>query len=369
MRVGVPKEIKESEGRVAVVPAGVHELSKAGHVVYVERTAGTLSGFSDEQYRLAGAVIVEGPEAVYEKAEMIVKVKEPLEREYAMVRAGQIVFTFFHFASSRALTTAMVEQKAVCMAYETVEREDGTLPLLVPMSEVAGRMSVQHGAKYLEKQHGGYGLLLGGVPGVMPAKVLVIGSGTAGTEAAKMAAGLGADVTLLDKNLFRLRHMSEIMPANVNTLISNPHNVRMLVRTHHLIIGAVLVPGSKAPKVITEDMLAEMQAGTVMVDVSVDQGGCFETTRLTTHKDPVYEVNGVLHYCVANIPGSVPHTSTLALTNATLPYVLQVANLGWRRVCAENRELRLSLNIADRKIIYKGVADAFGLYDHYEPFQ
>lgn len=367
MQVGIPKEMKESEGRVSMIPSGVQELSKAGHTVYVEASAGEQSGFSNEDYVQAGAIILGSTKEIYQKADMVVKVKEPQPVEYPMIRAGQIIFTFFHFASLRSLTMAMIEQKAVCMGYETLELANGILPLLVPMSEVAGRMSIQQGAKYLEKQHGGFGLLLGGVPGVAPAKVLVIGGGVAGAEAAKMAAGLGANVTLLDKNLFRLRYLSDILPANVTMILFSQYHVQEFIETHHLIIGAVLIHGAKAPKLITKDMLASMQPGTVMVDISVDQGGCFETTRPATHKEPVYEVDGITHYCVTNMPGAVPHTSTLALTNVTLPYILQVANCGWRKACATDTELRSSLNIALGKIMYKAIADCFGLHNLYEP--
>ncbi|WP_258102228.1 alanine dehydrogenase [Marinoscillum pacificum] len=361
MIIGVPKEIKNNENRVAVTPAGVQEFTKNGHQVYVQSTAGIGSGFSDEQYAEAGAKILPTIEETYEIAEMIIKVKEPIEPEYKLVKKGQLLFTYFHFASYEPLTKAMMESGATCLAYETVEKADRSLPLLVPMSEVAGRMSIQEGAKYLEKPMGGRGILLGGVPGVRPAKVLILGGGVVGTNAAKMAAGMGADVTIMDVNLPRLRYLDDVMPANVNTFMSNEYNIRELLPTHDLIIGGVLIPGAKAPHLITKDMLKDMQPGTVVVDVAVDQGGCIETCKPTTHQDPTYVVDGVLHYCVANMPGAVPYTSTLALTNATLPYALQLANKGWKKACNENRELLLGLNVIDGEIVYEGVATAFGL--------
>ncbi len=361
MIVGVPKEIKNNENRVALTPAGAAELAKRGHEVYVQATAGHGSGFSDEAYVAAGAQILPTIEDVYAKAEMIIKVKEPIEQEYKLVRKGQILYTYFHFASSEALTDAMIESGSVSLAYETVEFSDRSLPLLIPMSEVAGRMSVQEGAKYLEKTYGGYGVLLGGVPGVPPAKVLVIGGGIVGTEAAKMAAGLGADVTIMDVSLKRLRYLDDIMPANVKTMMSNEYNIREMIKSHDLIIGAVLIPGAKAPKLITRDMLPTMRPGTVMVDVAVDQGGCFETTKATTHDDPIFEIDGVTHYCVANMPGAVPRTSTLALTNATLPYAIELANKGWKQACIDNEPLRYGLNVVDGKVVYEGVAEAFDL--------
>jgi alanine dehydrogenase len=361
MLISVPKEIKNNENRVGVTPAGVKEMTKAGHKVFVQSLAGEGSGFDDEMYELVGAEIVPDLESAYEAGEMIVKVKEPIEPEYKLIRRGQLVFTFFHFASSEILTKSMIDSGAVCLAYETVEKSDGSLPLLVPMSEVAGRMAVQQGAKYLEKPFKGRGILLGGVPGVLPSKVLILGGGVVGTEAAKMAAGLGADVTLMDINLDRLRYLADIMPANVNTYISNEHNIRKMIPTHDLIIGAVLIHGAKAPSLIVRDMLKDMQKGTVLVDVSVDQGGCIETCKPTTHENPIYVVDDVIHYCVANMPGAVPYTSTLALTNATLPYALQLANKGWERACNENKELKLGLNIVDGRVVYKAVAEAFSL--------
>ena len=361
MIIGVPKEIKNNENRVAVTPAGVSDFVRHGHTVYVQHTAGNGSGFSDEEYTEAGATILSTIEEVYAIAEMIVKVKEPIESEYKLIKKGQLLFTYFHFASYEPLTHAMIASGATCLAYETVEKNDRSLPLLVPMSEVAGRMSIQQGAKYLEKPMGGRGILLGGVPGVKPAEVLVLGGGIVGTQAAKMAAGLGADVTLMDISLPRLRQLDDLLPANVKTVYSNEYNIREAIKTSDLIVGAVLIPGAKAPSLITRDMLNTMRPGTVMVDVAIDQGGCFETSKATTHQDPIYVVDNVIHYCVANMPGAVPYTSTLALTNATLPYALQLANKGWKKACADNKELELGLNVVDGKVVYKGVADAFNL--------
>lgn len=361
MIVGVPKEIKNNENRVALTPAGAAELTKCGHTVYVQAGAGIGSGFADEAYQHAGATLLPTIEEVYAIAEMIIKVKEPIESEYKLIKKGQILYTYFHFASCEPLLDAMIERGAVCLAYETVELEDRSLPLLIPMSEVAGRMSIQEGAKYLEKTYGGYGVLLGGVAGVPPANVLIIGGGIVGTEAAKMAAGLGADTTIMDVNLKRLRYLDDIMPANVKTMMSNEYNIREMVKTHDVIIGAVLIPGAKAPKLVTKDMIPTMRPGTVMVDVAVDQGGCFETTQATTHDHPTFVIDGVIHYCVANMPGAVPRTSTLALTNATLPYALQLANKGWKQACKDNLPLRKGLNVVDGKVVYQGVAEAFGL--------
>lgn len=361
MIIGVPKEIKNNENRIALTPAGASELVKRGHTVYVQAQGGLGSGFSDEAYVNAGARILTAIEEVYGIAEMIMKVKEPIEMEYKLVKKDQIVYTYFHFASSEELTRAMISSGAVCLAYETVELPDRTLPLLVPMSEVAGRMSVQQGAKYLEKTFGGSGILLGGVPGVPPAKVLVIGGGVVGTEAAKMAAGLGADVTIMDLSLHRLRYLADIMPANVKTMMSNDYNIREMVQNHDLIIGAVLIPGAKAPKLVTRDMLKTMRPGTVLVDVAVDQGGCFETTRATTHANPTFTIDDVIHYCVANMPGAVPRTSTLALTNSTLPYGIKLAEMGWSRACREDASLAKGLNVVQGKVVYKGVSEAFNL--------
>ncbi len=360
MIIGVPKEIKNNENRVAVTPAGVSEFVKHGHTVYVQSTAGNGSGFSDDEYKSAGAQILPTIEEVYAIAEMIVKVKEPIEQEYSLIKENQLLFTYFHFASYEPLTHAMIKNNSVCLAYETVER-DRSLPLLVPMSEVAGRMSIQEGAKYLEKPMGGRGVLLGGVPGVKPANVIVLGGGIVGTQAAKMAAGLGANVTIMDVNLNRLRQLDDIMPPNVNTQYSNEYNIREAIKTADLVIGGVLIPGAKAPKLITRDMLPTMRKGTVIVDVAIDQGGCFETSKPTTHAEPVYEIDGVVHYCVANMPGAVPYTSTLALTNATLPYAIQLANKGWKQACKDNNDLRLGLNVVNGKVVYQGVSEAFNL--------
>ncbi|MDH6306938.1 alanine dehydrogenase [Parabacteroides sp. PF5-5] len=364
MIVGVPKEIKNNENRVALTPAGAKELVRRGHTVYVQHTAGEGSSFPDEEYINAGAKILPTIEDVYNIAEMIVKVKEPIASEYSLVRPGQLLFTYFHFASEEALTLAMMKSKSICLAYETVENADRTLPLLIPMSEVAGRMSVQEGARFLEKPQGGKGVLLGGVPGVKPAKVLVLGGGVVGYNAALMAAGLGADVTIADISLPRLRYLSEVMPANVKTLYSSAHNIEQELPNTDLVVGAVLVTGAKAPRLLTRDMLKLMKKGSVLVDVAIDQGGCFETSHPTTHAEPIYEVDGIIHYCVANIPGAVPQTSTLALTNSTLPYVIKLAEQGWRKACKEDKTLSLGLNVVDGKIVYKAVADAFGLEYH-----
>lgn len=361
MIIGVPKEIKNNENRVGLTPAGVAEFKKNGHQVYVQTAAGNGSGFEDEEYETAGAIILPTIEAVYEVAEMIVKVKEPIAVEYPLIKEDQLLFTYFHFASSEELTLAMIERKAICLAYETVEKPDRSLPLLVPMSEVAGRMAIQEGAKYLEKPMGGRGILLGGVAGVKPANVLILGGGIVGTQAAKMAAGLGANVTIVDISLNRLRYLEDILPANVDTVMSNEYNIKNLIKQSDLIIGAVLIPGAKAPHLITRDMLKLMKKGTVLVDVAVDQGGCIETCHPTTHENPIYDIDGIVHYCVANMPGAVPYTSTLALTNATLPYAIQLANQGWQKACTTNEELRKGLNIIKGKIVYKAVANAFSL--------
>jgi alanine dehydrogenase len=364
MIIGVPKEIKNNENRVALTPAGVAEFKKHGHTVYVQSAAGVGSGFTDVEYVKAGASILPTIEETYAIAEMIVKVKEPIESEYSLIRPNQLLFTYFHFASHEPLTHAMIKSGATCLAYETVEKADRSLPLLVPMSEVAGRMSIQQGAKYLEKPMGGRGILLGGVPGVKPANVLVLGGGIVGTQAAKMAAGFGARVTIMDISIPRLRQLDDIMPANVDTVFSNEYNIREAIQKADLIIGAVLIPGAKAPSLITRDMLKTIRDGAVMVDVAVDQGGCFETTKPTTHADPIYVVDGVIHYSVANMPGAVPYTSTLALTNATLPYALQLADKGWKKACNDNNDLKLGLNVIGGKVVYKAVSDAFGLDYH-----
>lgn len=361
MVIGVPKEIKNNENRVGMTPAGVAELVKHGHTVYVQQTAGANSGFTDEDYVNAGARMLPTIEEVYAAAEMIVKVKEPIAPEYKLIRHGQVVFTYFHFAADRALTEAMIESGGICIAYETVELPDRSLPLLIPMSEVAGRMSVQEGARFLEKPQGGKGKLLGGVPGVRPARVLILGGGIVGCNAAQMAAGMGAEVMITDINLARLRYLSEVLPKNVKTLYSSAHNIRMELPTVDLVIGSVLIPGDKTPHLITRDMLPLMKPGTVLVDVAIDQGGCFETSHPTTHSDPTYVVDGIVHYAVANIPGAVPFTSTMALTNATLPYTIALADKGWQKACKDNPALALGVNVADGKVVYKAVADVFGL--------
>ena len=361
MILGVPKEVKNNENRVALTPSGVSELARNGHRVYVQSSAGEGSGFTDDMYLEAGAEMLSDLQSIYQSADMIIKVKEPVESEYHLVRPDQLVFTYFHFASNQPLTQSMINSGAVCLAYETVEKADRSLPLLVPMSEVAGRMAIQEGAKYLEKPLGGRGILLGGVPGVRPAKVMILGGGIVDTQAAKMAAGLGADVTIMDISLPQLRYLADIMPANVNTYMSSEYNIRDLLDSHDLIVGAVLIHGAKTPNLITRDMLKLMRPGTVVVDVAVDQGGCIETCKPTTHENPTYIIDGILHYCVANMPGAVPYTSTLALTNATLPYALQLANQGWEQACRSNEELKKGLNIVKGKVVYEGVAKAFDL--------
>ena len=361
MIIGIPKEIKNNENRVGATPAGVKELVKHGHTVYVQHTAGEGSGFSDTEYVDAGGSILPSIEEVYGIAEMIIKVKEPIEPEYALVRKGQLIFTYFHFACDLPLTEAMMKSEAVCIAYETVRDRQGTLPLLIPMSEVAGRMSVQEGARFLEKPQGGRGILLGGVPGVRPAKVLVLGAGVVGRNAALMAAGLGADVTITDISLPTLRHCAEFMPKNVKTLFSSHHNIEMELPDTDLVIGSVLIPGAKAPHLITREMVKLLRPGSVMVDVAIDQGGCFETSHPTTHSEPTYVVDGVIQYAVANIPGAVPYTSTMALTNATLPYAVRLADMGWREACKKDPGLAEGVNIVDGKITFKAVAEAFDL--------
>ncbi len=361
MKIGIPKEIKNNENRVGATPAGVKELVAHGHEVFVQHTAGEGSGFSDEEYEAAGATILPTIEDVYARGEMIIKVKEPIAPEYPLVRKGQVLFTYFHFASDLELTEAMIKSGAVCIAYETVTDRDHRLPLLIPMSEVAGRMSIQEGARFLEKPQGGRGVLLGGVPGVKPAKVLVLGAGVVGRNAALMAAGLGADVTITDVNLNTLRHCADVMPKNVKTLYSSRHNIETELPTTDLVIGSVLVPGAKAPHLVTKDMVKLMRPGSVMVDVAVDQGGCFETTHPTTHSEPTFVVDGVIQYAVANIPGAVPYTSTLALTNATLPYALRLADLGWQEACRRDPGLAEGVNVDDGKVTFKAVAEAFDL--------
>lgn len=361
MIIGIPKEIKESEHRVGMTPSGVQTLIQNGHDVYVQNSAGQGSGHSDEDYSNVGASLLKTIEEVYDISEMIIKVKEPLKKEYSLIKEGQIIYTYFHFASSLELTKAMIDSKSVCIAYETVENSDRSLPLLTPMSEVAGRMAAQQGAKFLEKHQKGCGILLGGVPGVSPAKAVVLGGGVVGTQSAKMLAGLGADVTIFDISLDRLRELDDIMPKNVKTKFSNQYNIKQEIQNAHLVIGAVLIAGAKAPNLITKDMLKDLKKGTVLVDVAVDQGGCFETTKPTTHSSPTYIINDVLHYSVANMPGAVPMTSTEALTNATISYAIEIANKGWKKACNENEPLKKGLNIINGDIVYKAVADAFDL--------
>ena len=361
MKVGIPKEIKNNENRVGMTPAGVAELVRRGHEVSVQHTAGEGSGFADDEYGKAGARILPTIEAVYRECDMIVKVKEPIEPEYELVRPGQLLFTYFHFACEKELTEAMLKSGAVCLAYETVQLPNGSLPLLQPMSEVAGRMATLNGAYYLQKTKGGKGKLISGVPGVSPAKVLVLGGGVVGEAAALMAAGLGADVTIADISLPRLRQLDIETPANVHTLYSSEHNIRKMLPTVDIIVGSVLVPGDKTPHLITKEMLKLMEPGTVLVDVAIDQGGCFETSRPTTHSDPVYIEEGIVHYCVANIPGAVPNTSTLALTNATLRYAIALADKGWQQACKDDGALAKGLNIVEGKVVFKAVADVFGL--------
>jgi alanine dehydrogenase len=364
MKIGIPKEIKTNENRVSLVPAGAEALVAAGHSVVVETGAGIGSGFTDEQYTSVGAKIAPTADATWADADMIMKVKEPIEPEWKRMKKGQAIFTYFHFAADEKLTKAHMASGAVCIAYETVETANRELPLLVPMSEVAGRMAVQEGAKYLEKLYGGRGVLLGGVPGVPPAKVVILGGGIVGINAAKMAAGLGAKVTILDTNLERLRYLSDVMPANVQLIFSNRHNILEQIATADLVVGGVLIPGAVAPKLIRKGDLKTMRPGSVIVDVAIDQGGCVETIHATTHENPTYVVDEVIHYGVANMPGGVPRTSTLALTNATFPYALTLANKGWKKALAESPALLKGLNVVDGKVTYRGVAEAFGMEFH-----
>ena len=359
MIIGVPKEIKTHENRVSLQPGGVLQLKRNGHEVLVEKGAGLGSGFTDEMYIERGATIIAEVDEIWARSAMIMKVKEPIAAEYPKMREGQIIFTYFHFAADRELTSAVIDSGCIAIAYETVEKEDGSLPLLIPMSEVAGRMAAQEGAKYLEKATGGRGVLLGGIPGVPPANVMVLGGGIVGVNAAKIAAGMGANTIILDISLKKLRYLDDVMPKNVRTLYSSEEAIRNLLPETELVIGAVLITGAKAPNLISRDMLKLMKPGTVLVDVAIDQGGCFETSRPSTHADPIYIIDDVVHYCVANMPGAVPYTSTLGLTNATLPYAVQIANKGWKDALNEDPELKLGLNIAEGKIVYKDVAEAF----------
>lgn len=367
MKIGVPKEIKNNENRVGMTPSGVAELIKHGHEVVVQHTAGENSGFPDEQYQAVGATILPTIEDVYATADMIVKVKEPIAPEYKLIRENQLLFTYFHFACDKELTDAMIKSKAVCLAYETVQTPDRRLPLLIPMSEVAGRMAALNGAFYLQKTKGGNGKLVSGVPGVKPTKFLVLGGGVVGEAAARFAAGMGAEVIITDINLARLRELENTTPANIHTLYSSEHNIRQQVVDTDVIVGSVLVPGDKAPHLITRDMLKLMQPGTVLVDVAIDQGGCFETSHPTTHSEPTYEIDGILHYAVANIPGAVPNTSTMALTNATLRYAIALADKGWKQACKDDPALYKGLNVVQGKVTFKAVADVFGL--PYEPVE
>ena len=361
MIAGILKEIKIEENRVSMTPAGVEVLKDHGHTPLVEKGAGSGSGFEDKAYVAAGAEIVKTAKEIYDRSDMVMHVKEPMPSEYKLIRKDQIVFTFFHLAANEALTKAMIESKSIAIAYETIQKADGSLPLLIPMSEVAGRMAIQEAAKYLEMEYGGEGVLLGGVPGVEPATVLVIGAGTVGTHAAKMACGLGARVYVVDSCLSRLRYLSDVMPKNCFLLISSPETIRRLIREADAVIGSVLIPGAKAPKLVTRDMLKLMKKGSVLVDVAIDQGGCFETSRATTHKEPIYTIDGIIHYCVGNMPGAVAKTSTLALTNATLPYAVEIANKGWKRAMKENPEIKKGANVIKGRVTFQGVADAFGL--------
>ena len=367
MIIGILKEIKTEENRVSMTPAGVEVMIQNGHTLLVEKDGGKGSGFEDEDYKKAGAEIVATPQEIFERAEMVMHVKEPLPAEYGLIREDQIVFTYLHLAAAEELTHALIKSKSINIAYETIQKADGSLPLLTPMSEVAGRMATQQGAKYLEMAQGGHGVLLGGVPGVDPGTVVIIGGGIVGVNAAKMACGLGAKVYILDMNLDRLRYLSDVMPANCIPLMASPATTRKLVKEADVVIGAVLVAGAKAPKLVTRDMLKTMQKGSVLVDVAIDQGGCFETSRATTHSDPIFEVEGIVHYCVANMPGAVAKTSTIALTNATLPYAVQIANKGWQRAMRENPEIKLGANVMKGKVTYQAVAETFGL--EYTPIE
>ena len=367
MKIGIPKEIKNNENRVGMTPAGVAELVRHGHDVYVQKTAGVGSGFADSEYVDAGAVILPSIEETYAVADMIVKVKEPIEPEYKLVKPGQVLFTYFHFACDKPLTDAMIKAGGVCLAYETVQLPDRSLPLLIPMSEVAGRMATINGAYYLQKSKGGMGKLICGVPGVKPAKVLVLGGGVVGQAAARVAAGMGAQVVIADISLPLLRKLKAEMPANVVTLYSSRHNIEKELPDTDIVVGSVLIPGDKTPHLISKKMLGMMQPGSVLVDVAIDQGGCFETSRPTTHSEPVYEVDGIVHYAVANIPGAVPNTSTMALTNATLKYAIALADKGWKQACRDDQSLYKGLNIVEGKVTFKAVADVFGL--PYEPVE
>jgi alanine dehydrogenase len=361
MKVGVLKEVKAEENRVSMTPAGVEVMKHNGHTVLIEKNAGTGSGFDNEVYVKAGAEVVVAAEDIFNRCEMIMRVKEPQPSEYELIREGQIFFNYLHLAVAEELAHALIKSGSVCIAYETIQKEDGSLPLLTPMSEVAGPMAVQDGAKYLEMAQGGKGVLLGGVPGVDPGTVLIIGGGVVGINAARKACGLGAKVYIVEANLERLRYLSDVMPNNCFLIMSSPAAIRELVKIADVVIGSVLVTGSKTPKFVTREMVKTMRAGSVLVDVAIDQGGCFETSKETTHSNPTYTVDGIVHYAVSNMPGAVPKTSTLALTNATLPYVIEIANKGWQKAMRENPEIKLGANVVKGRVTYKGVADAFGL--------
>lgn len=361
MIIGVLKEIKAEENRVSITPAATEIMKQRKHTILVQKGAGTSSGFEDDTFAQAGAEIIDTPQEVFERAEMILRVKEPQPSEYPLLQKGQVYFSYLHLAASEELTQALIRAGTVNIAYETIQKANGSLPLLTPMSEIAGPMAIQEGAKYLEMVQGGHGVLLGGVPGVDPGTVLIIGGGVVGINAAKMASGLGAKVYVLDINLDRLRYLSDVMPSNCMPLMSNPAAIRKLIKEADVIVGAVLVPGSRTPKLVDRDMLKTMKKGAVLVDVSIDQGGCFETSRETTHAKPTYTIDGIVHYAVSNMPGAVPKTSTMALTNATLPYLVEIANKGWKKSMQENPDIRFGANVVTGQITYKGVADAFGL--------
>jgi alanine dehydrogenase len=367
MKVGVPREIKADEYRVAMIPVGVESLVKAGHEVFIETQAGVGSGFSDEDYTKVGGKILPNHEDVFGRSEMIVKVKEPQPGEIKMFRPGQIVFTYFHLAADAQLTQACMESGIVAIAYETIKDKKGTLPLLTPMSEIAGKMSIQEGAKYLEKPMMGRGILLGGVPGVAPAHVVIIGGGVVGTNAAKVAAGLGANVVLMDINLERLRYLDDVMPANVSTIYSDMHTIREHLKLADLVVGAVLIPGAKAPRLVTREDLKTMKHGSVIVDVAIDQGGCIETSRPTTHLHPVYDVEGVMHYCVTNMPGAVGRTSTIALANATLPYAMKIASKGYEKAASDDPGFAEGINLVDGRVTNPAVAESLHL--QYQPLR
>lgn len=367
MKVGILKEIKIEENRVSMTPGGVEIMRENGHTVLVQKGAGKNSGFEDSIYSEHGARIVDTAEEIYKHCDMVIHVKEPQPSEYKLIRKGQIIFAYLHLAAEKRLTKFLMRSEAISIAYETIQSKDGTLPLLTPMSEVAGRMSVLQGSKYLEMEHGGHGVLLGGVPGVDPGTVLILGGGTVGTNAAKTACGLGAKVYVLETNIERMRYLSDIMPRNCFILMSKPTTIRRLLSIANVVVGAVLIPGAKAPNLITRDMLKIMKKGSVVVDVAIDQGGCFETSKPTTHAKPIYNIDGIVHYCVANMPGALPETSTVALTNATLPYAVEIANKGWKRAMLEREEIKLGANVIQGKITYKSVADSLGF--NYTPIE